>query len=120
MPGPNPTICSSSTSQSAPGSLVSLTILISPPTCLVLLVSSLDVINDLYIALDQLFAEGCFNELGIPASAPLYIFGQSYGGKYAPALAANLIDEAKNKGRITGLKGIAIGSGFTSPFAIFS
>ena len=31
-----------------------------------------------------------------------------------------LITEAKNKGIITGLKGIGIGDGFTAPFTIFS
>ena len=58
--------------------------------------------------------------IGIPGSAPLYIFGESYGGKYAPALGLRLINEAKNKGVITGLKGIGIGDGFTAPFTIFS
>lgn len=79
------------------------------------------VIDDLYYALNELYTpNGCFTSLGIPPSAPFFIFGESYGGKYAPALGVRLLEEQKNKGVITGLKGIGIGDGFTAPFKILS
>lgn len=47
-----------------------------------------DVAKDFYTALDQLYnnKNGCFNQLGIKPSQNLIIFGESYGGKYAPAI----------------------------------
>ncbi len=47
------------------------------------------------------------------------IFGESYAGKYAPAIGEKILREAQdNKGPISGLKGVAIGDGFTHPTAI--
>lgn len=55
----------------------------------------LDVANDFYYALNQLYntMDGCFNSrnLDIPATAPLFIVGQGYGGKYAPAIAKKIV-----------------------------
>lgn len=48
-----------------------------------------DVSNDFWNALIQLYQtpQGCFNKLGITGNHPLFIFGESYAGKYAPAIA---------------------------------
>lgn len=49
-----------------------------------------EVAHDFYFALRELYLEkGCFSptHFSIPPSSPLFIFGQSYGGKYAPAIA---------------------------------
>ena len=47
------------------------------------------------MAIDQLYnnEKGCFGlkELNIPSSGKIFIFGESYGGKYAPAIGARLI-----------------------------
>ena len=47
-----------------------------------------DVAKDFYQALKELYqnSNGCFNKLGIKPSQDLVIFGESYGGKYAPAI----------------------------------
>ena len=80
-----------------------------------------DVANDFYYALNQLYntMEGCFNSrhLDIPPTVPLFIFGESYGGKYAPAIGKKIIEEKdNNNGFLKGLKGVAIGDGFTAPY----
>lgn len=63
----------------------------------------------------------CFNQLGLKPDQPFVIFGESYAGKYAPAIAEKILREQKeNKGFLTGLKGVAIGDGFTHPGAILS
>ena len=67
--------------------------------------------------------DGCFNSrnLDIPATAPLYIFGESYAGKYAPAIAKKITQEKlNNNGFLKGLKGVGIGDGFTAPYDILS
>lgn len=48
-----------------------------------------DVANDFWKALYELYqtSNGCFNKLGLSPSQDLIIFGESYGGKYAPAIA---------------------------------
>lgn len=79
-----------------------------------------ELATDFYAALKELYqnTNGCFNKLGITGSSPLFVFGESYGGKYAPAIGYKILTEAKdNKGFLTGLKGIAIGDGFTAPFS---
>jgi carboxypeptidase C (cathepsin A) len=47
-----------------------------------------DVANDFWNALDQLYNnnQGCFNKLKIKGSQDFIIFGESYAGKYAPAI----------------------------------
>jgi carboxypeptidase C (cathepsin A) len=51
-----------------------------------------EVANDFYSALDQLYnnPNGCFKKLGILGSHPLFIFGESYAGKYAPAIGQKI------------------------------
>jgi carboxypeptidase C (cathepsin A) len=82
------------------------------------------VAKDFYYALYQLYnGKGCFSEINfsIPPTNPLVIFGESYGGKYAPAIA-RLITKKKQEegGFLKGLKGVAIGDGFTFPYEIMS
>ncbi len=82
-----------------------------------------ELANDFYQALTELYLnpEGCFQKIGIKGEHPLFVFGQSYGGKYAPAIGEKILREAQdNKGFLTGLKGIAIGDGFTNPFSTLS
>jgi len=64
---------------------------------------------------------GCFNKLGIKPESKLIIFGESYGGKYAPAIGEKILREQyDNNGFLKGLKGVAIGDGFTHPYNILS
>lgn len=56
-----------------------------------------EVALDFYRAFNQLFAEdvsGCFNSknLNIPASIPMFIVGEGYGGKFASAIAAKFLN----------------------------
>lgn len=96
---------------------------LSPWTVILCLI--LEVANDFYYALDQLYNNkegGCFSPLllNIPASSPLIIFGESYAGKYVPAIAKKIVEMKESGGFLTGLKGIAIGDGFTFPYEILS
>lgn len=54
-----------------------------------------DVANDFYNALDQLYnnAKGCFKNLGITGDHDLFVFGESYAGKYVPAIAKKILEE---------------------------
>lgn len=82
-----------------------------------------EVAEDFWHALDELYhnANGCFKKAGIEGHHPLFIFGESYGGKYAPAIAEKIkFEEVHNKGFLTGLKGVAIGDGFVHPYDILS
>jgi vitellogenic carboxypeptidase-like protein len=55
----------------------------------------LEVAADFYIALEQLYnnENGCFHSknLNIPGSSPLFIFGESYAGKYVPAISKKIV-----------------------------
>lgn len=55
--------------------------------------------------------------LGIKGDSPLFVVGESYGGKYASAISEKILREAKNGGFLTGLKGVAIGDGFVDPYS---
>jgi carboxypeptidase C (cathepsin A) len=82
-----------------------------------------DVATDFYYALKELYQNqnGCLNKIGITPDLPLFIFGESYAGKYAPAIAQKIKQEQlTNSGFLTGLKGVGIGDGFTHPYAILS
>lgn len=81
-----------------------------------------DVAEDFYNALYTLYTDGkgCFNILGIKPDAPLFIFGESYAGKYVPAIGAKIVRDKMNGGFLKGLKGVAIGDGFTHPFNILA
>ena len=63
---------------------------------------------------------GCFKDMGITGDSDLYIFGQSYAGKYVPAIAGKILTEKNKGGFLKGLKGIAIGDGFTHPYNILA
>lgn len=54
-----------------------------------------DVANDFWSALGELYnnPKGCFNKVNITGNLPLFIFGESYAGKYAPAIALKIKDE---------------------------
>lgn len=82
-----------------------------------------DVANDFWVALNNLYnnANGCFKKLNFSPSQDLIIFGESYAGKYVPAIAEKIKREQQdNKGWLTGLRGIAIGDGFTMPYTILT
>lgn len=87
-------------------------------------INKLGVAKDFYKALDELYnnQNGCFNsnKLGIRASSPLYIFGQEYGGKFAPAIAAEITSNKESGGWLTGLRGVGIADGLTNPLAVLS
>ncbi|CAG7727097.1 unnamed protein product [Allacma fusca] len=72
-----------------------------------------DVSRDLYEALIQFFS--VFPEY-LPRD--FFVAGESYAGKYAPAIAYKIMKENSRRGshlRIN-LKGLIIGSGFTDPY----
>lgn len=82
-----------------------------------------EVAADFYNALKELYTNqnGCFSQLGFKPDHHLVIFGESYGGKYAPAIAEKIVREAQDKGGfLTGLKGVAVGDGFTHPYDILT
>ena len=63
---------------------------------------------------------GCFKDLGITGDNDLFIFGESYAGKYVPAIASKILSEKDKGGFLTGLRGAAIGDGFTHPYNILA
>ena len=63
---------------------------------------------------------GCFKQLSIGADKDLFIIGESYAGKYVPAIAMEIMERKKNGGVIRGLKGVSIGDGFTHPYDILA
>jgi len=66
-------------------------------------------------------SNGCFKKLNFSPSQDLIIFGESYAGKYAPAIGVKIKKEQQdNNGFLTGLKGVAIGDGFTHPYDILT
>jgi carboxypeptidase C (cathepsin A) len=82
-----------------------------------------DVANDFYYGLNELYNknEGCFKQLGITGDHPLFVFGESYAGKYAPAIAEKIKSEQlHNNGFLKNLRGVGIGDGFTHPYFILS
>lgn len=81
-----------------------------------------EVANDFYYALTELYTkpDGCFKKIGITGDKPLFVFGESYAGKYAPAIGQKIKAEEKKQGFLTGLKGVGIGDGFTHPYFILT
>jgi vitellogenic carboxypeptidase-like protein len=53
-----------------------------------------EVADDFYNALHELYINpnGCFPGLGITPNMDLFIFGESYAGKYVPAIAAKILN----------------------------
>jgi len=51
-----------------------------------------DVAKDFYYALKELYfnPNGCFFKVGITGDKPLFVFGESYAGKYAPAIGLKI------------------------------
>ena len=51
-----------------------------------------EVADDFYHALKELYqnANGCFKKLNFQPSQDLIVFGESYGGKYAPAIGEKI------------------------------
>jgi vitellogenic carboxypeptidase-like protein len=79
--------------------------------------------SDLFIALKELYLNpnGCFNKLGITGANALFVLGQSYGGKFAAGIGQKIkYEQLHNGGFLTGLKGVAIGSGFLHPYHLLS
>lgn len=37
-------------------------------------------------------AKGCFRDFGITGESDLFIFGESYAGKYVPAIAKKILE----------------------------
>nr|CAH7730057.1 unnamed protein product [Callosobruchus chinensis] len=66
--------------------------------------------NELYEALQQFFK--IFPEL---RKNDFFVTGESYGGKYVPALAYTIHKKNHNAKEKINLKGIAIGNGYTDP-----
>lgn len=82
-----------------------------------------DVATDFYYALNELYnnINGCFKKVGITGDMPLFIFGESYAGKYAPAIGQKIkYEQITNRGFLTGLKGVGVGDGFTHPYFILT
>ena len=79
---------------------------------------------DFYKALNELYnnKNGCFSSenLNIKPDSPLFIFGESYAGKYVPAIGEYIVKQKETGGFLTGLKGVGIGDGFTHPYDILS
>eukprot|EP00638_Chattonella_subsalsa_P003430 CAMPEP_0117757314 /NCGR_PEP_ID=MMETSP0947-20121206/14652_1 /TAXON_ID=44440 /ORGANISM="Chattonella subsalsa, Strain CCMP2191" /LENGTH=455 /DNA_ID=CAMNT_0005577173 /DNA_START=124 /DNA_END=1491 /DNA_ORIENTATION=- len=53
------------------------------------------------------------------ASQDFYVFGESYGGHYVPAVSNRIFEENKNDDHPINLKGIGIGNGLTNPLVQF-
>jgi len=73
-----------------------------------------DVARDLYEALAIFFSDSAYT------ARPLYITGESYGGKYVPALGYYIVSNAQrlrlnSKPPLFQLQGVAIGNGLTHP-----
>lgn len=64
--------------------------------------------------------KGCFKDLGINGDSDLFVFGESYAGKYVPAISKKILEEKENGGWLKGLRGAAIGDGFTHPYFILA
>ena len=72
---------------------------------------TIEKISDDLITLLQIF----MNEHHYFRNNSLHVFGQSYGGKMAPALAYYLLKAIKEGKIICNLRGVGIGNGFVSP-----
>ncbi|XP_060524569.1 retinoid-inducible serine carboxypeptidase-like [Cylas formicarius] len=61
------------------------------------------------------FLNGFFEKFPDFQSVPLYIFGQSYGGKMAVDIALLLVEKVRNGGIQCNLKGLGLGDAWISP-----
>ena len=70
-----------------------------------------------YNALTEFYNLPVFKDL---LQTPLFIFGESYAGKYVPCIASRiLLENDKGKTQIP-LRGVGVGDGFTDPMVIMS
>ena len=69
-----------------------------------------DVARDLYSALDQFFTL-----FGSYRANDFYVTGESYAGKYVPAISYKIHQENAVAKRKINLKGLAIGDGLCDP-----
>ena len=69
-----------------------------------------DVARDLYSALDQFFTL-----FGSYRPNDFYVTGESYAGKYVPAISYKIHEENQSAKRKINLKGLAIGDGLCDP-----
>jgi carboxypeptidase C (cathepsin A) len=70
-------------------------------------------LNEFFVGKDGCIAKGMLTSL---KSSSWFLFGESYAGKYVPAIADKWILKAKFTA--IDLKGIAIGDGFTDPYNV--
>lgn len=85
-----------------------------------LTVNQSQIAQHFYNALQEFYGLSNFTSL---QNTPLFIFGESYAGKYVPCIASKILEEnaQKNQNKIQiPLKGISIGDGFTDPLTIMS
>ena len=79
------------------------------------------IAQHLYNALQQFYNLTVFSPF---TKTPLFIFGESYAGKYVPMIARKILQENANvsttKNIAIPLKGVSIGDGFTDPVTIMS
>lgn len=82
-----------------------------PPSPDAIASNQYQVARDLYAALVMFFSDSSFK------SRPLYVTGESYAGKYVPALGYYIISQLKLKSEqpLFELRGVAIGNGLTHP-----
>jgi carboxypeptidase C (cathepsin A) len=82
-----------------------------PPSPDAIVSNEYQVARDLYAALVMFFSDSRYK------SRPLYVTGESYAGKYVPALGYYIISQLKLKSEqpLFELRGVAIGNGLTHP-----
>jgi cathepsin A (carboxypeptidase C) len=62
------------------------------------------------------FLQSFFTKHPEYAASEFYVFGESYGGHYAPAIASRIFEgNNKKEGLIINLKGVGVGNGLTDP-----
>jgi len=61
------------------------------------------------------FLESFYSKFPQYASVPFFIFGESYGGHYVPAVASRVLHGIQHQGFGARLEGVGIGNGLVSP-----
>lgn len=80
-------------------------------------VNDKDVPKDQYTVASHLFfgLQSFFSENPSFRKRPLFLAGESYAGKYVPALAYYMLTQANSMPPFSQLAGMAIGNGLTDP-----